>query len=190
MLVSELMMAIYIRKIIKSKWDWREPISSNVAANALGTDGVTNCCRTSSNTLSIWKVDSESLVSDDDKKVVATLVTNGGSLSSIDCIILSDEDFESCGLSLDQEDGDSLISDVKSKHYNIINLDMSSVSALGLIIKKKVAGVKNGEEVTQATQLKKIDLGSIKTYIRQFIPKDSDAGENLKLRSGFGKIYE
>ena len=184
------MMAIYIRKITKSKWDWKNPITPNAVADKLGTDGVTNCCKTSGNTLSIWKIDSESLVSDDDKKVVATLATNSGNLSPIDCIILSDEDFESCGLSLDQEDGDSFISDVKSKHYNIINLDMSSVSALGLIIKKKVSGVKDGEKVIQLTQLKKIDVGSIKSYIHQFIPRNTDAGEALVLKNGFSKVYD
>ncbi|HED6271761.1 TPA: hypothetical protein U2Q93_004646 [Enterobacter sichuanensis] len=183
-------MAIYIRKITKSKWDWMNPISHNVAPQDLGTDGVTNCCKTSGNTLSIWKIDSESLVSDDDKKVVATLVTNGGSLSSIDCIFLSDEDFNVCGLSVDQEDGDSLISDVKSRHYNIVNLNMSSVSALGLLIKKKVSGVKTGEEITQKTQLKKIDVGSIKSYIKQFIPQNTAEAETLKLKSGFSKIYD
>ncbi|EMJ0104201.1 hypothetical protein P9477_13965 [Enterobacter mori] len=183
-------MAIYIRKIIKSKWDWRNPISSDVAALALGTDGVTNCCKTSGNTLSIWKIDSDSLTSADDKKVVATLVTNGGSLSPIDCIILSDEDIQSCGLSVDQKDGDSLINDVKSKHYNIVNLDMSTVSALGLIIKKKVSGVKTGDEVTQVAQMKKIDLRSIKSCIHEFIPASSDAGKTLVLRSGFSKVYE
>lgn len=38
-------MAIYIRKVVKAKWDWRNPVGSNIAANALGTDGVTNCCK-------------------------------------------------------------------------------------------------------------------------------------------------
>ncbi|BBE76125.1 hypothetical protein PDTA9759_11510 [Phytobacter diazotrophicus] len=183
-------MAIYIRKVVKAKWDWRNPVGSNIAANALGTDGVTNCCKTSNNTLSIWKIDSELLASDDDKKIIATLATNGGSLSPIDYIILSDEELEFCGLSIDQEDGDSLISDVKSKHYNIINLDMGSVSALGLMIKKKVSGVKAGEKVTQPTQLKKIDVGSIKSYINQFIPKDTAAAETLKLKNGFKRIYD
>ncbi|HHR3292196.1 TPA: hypothetical protein ACS4NL_003905 [Klebsiella oxytoca] len=184
------MMAIYIRKVTKSKWDWQNPINCNVVANALGTDGVTNCCRTSGNTLSIWKIDSENLDSEDDKKIVAALVTNGGSLSPIDCVFLSDEDIEGCGLSVSQEDGNSLISDVKSKHYNIINLNMSSVSALGLIIKKKVSGVKSGEVITQLAQLKKIDLGSIKSYIRQYIPQETKEGIALKYKSGFSKVYD
>ncbi|EPU1397037.1 hypothetical protein ACVUPF_004167, partial [Klebsiella pneumoniae] len=85
---------------------------------------------------------------------------------------------------------DSLISDIKSKHYNIIDLNMSSVSALGLIIKKKVSGVKDGNIVTQANKLKKIDLGSIKTYIRQYIPQETTEGAALKLKSGFSKVYD
>ncbi|EIW8530637.1 hypothetical protein L1D04_03530 [Klebsiella pneumoniae] len=184
------MMTIYIRKVTKSKWDWRNPVNGNVAANALGTDGVTNCCRTSENTLSIWKVDSENLDSEDDKKVVASLVTNGGSLSSIDCIFLSDEDLEECGLSVSQKDGDSFISDIKSKHYNIIDLNMSSVSALGLIIKKKISGVQDGNVVTQTAKLKKIDLGSIRSYIRKYIPQETTEGATLKLKSGFSKVYD
>ena len=190
MLKSEFTMAIYIRKVTKSKWDWKNPVSHTVNASTLGTDGVTNCCKTSGNTLSIWKIDSETLASDNDKKIVATLATNGGSLSPIDCVIFSDDDIKSCGLAVDQKDGESLISDVKSMHYNIVGLDMNSVSALGLMINRKVSGVSNGNEIIQKTQLKKIDLGSIKSCINQFIPKTSEAGNALILKSGFSKVYE
>ncbi|MFW8079981.1 hypothetical protein ACOIFA_31130, partial [Klebsiella pneumoniae] len=82
------------------------------------------------------------------------------------------------------------ISDIKSKHYNIIDLNMSSVSALGLIIKKKISGVQDGNVVTQTAKLKKIDLGSIRSYIRKYIPQETTEGATLKLKSGFSKVYD
>ena len=36
MLKSEFTMAIYIRKVTKSKWDWKNPVSHTVNASTLG----------------------------------------------------------------------------------------------------------------------------------------------------------
>jgi len=183
-------MAIYIRKVMKGKWDWRNPVDSNLLAMELGTDGITNCCRTSSNTLSIWMVDSDQLITENDKKIVATLSTNGGGLSAIDCIFISDDDISQCGASVRQVDGDSLISDIVSLHYDICDLNVESLGKLGVLINKKISGETHLDEIISQPVIKRIDVGSIKSYISTFIPQASEQGKQLVLKSGFSKVYD
>lgn len=175
---------------MKGKWDWRNPVDSNLLESDLGTDGITNCCRTSSNTLSIWMVDSDKLSTENDKKIVATLATNGGSLSAIDCIFISDDDLAGCGVSIRQIDGDSLISDIISLHYDICNLNVMSLGKLGVLINKKISGEVNSGETVSQSVVKRIDVASIKSYISTFIPEASEQGRQLVLKSGFSKVYD
>lgn len=183
-------MAIYIRKVTKGKWDWRNPVDSNLLGSDLGTDGITNCCRTSSNTLSIWMVDSDQLSTDNDKKIVATLATNGGGLSAIDCIFISDDDLAGCGVNIRQVNGDSLISDIVSLHYDICDLNVLSLGNLGVLINKKISGEATSGDIVSQPVIKRIDVASIKSYISTFIPKASEQGKQLVLKSGFSKVYD
>lgn len=182
-------MAVYIRKVIKSKWDWRVPLDPNLPPGELGTDGITNCCRTHQNTLSIWKIDSDELSSDDDKKVIATLATNCASPSFVDYVIISDEELAECDVQVRQVDGDSIIPDIVSKHYDIFDLKANSLASLAKLINKKVSGVRNAAGQVVGAELQRIDLQTVRQCIVSSIPLGSDIYHQLMLKTEFAKVY-
>jgi len=182
-------MSLYIRKILMSKWKPKSPLPPNLNYLAIGTDGVTNCCKTDGNTISLWRVDSEELVSVNDKKVISTLATNGGSLSPIDCIFMTDEEIKELGLVIEQTEGFTLIPEIKGLHFDIRDLNLDSLSRLGYFINVKVAGVSANATVITKPKTKRIAINTIKDCVKEFIPKDSEQGQALLLKTGFSKVY-
>lgn len=183
-------MTLYIRKVLASKWLPKSPLAEGDDPLSMETDGITNCCKTSKNTISIWKVDSRELQSDNDKKVILTLSTNGGSLAPIDCVFIESDEIESLGLSVVKSEGDSLLDEIKNElHYDICNLNMSSLIKFGRFINVKVRGEKKASGDNIQAQTKKLGLNLIKECIAEYIPEHSDKGKELLLKKGFSKTY-
>ncbi|MCV5527097.1 hypothetical protein OFN18_34065, partial [Escherichia coli] len=61
----------YIRRINPLRWNGDLPKDGNYLS--LGTDGITNCCKTTDNELSIWLTDSKNPESENNKKVLAVI---------------------------------------------------------------------------------------------------------------------
>ncbi|HBR6350829.1 TPA: hypothetical protein MM056_000898 [Klebsiella pneumoniae] len=183
-------MAMYIRKVAKSKWNSSVKVANDALPLVQGTDGVTNCCKTYKNTISLWMIDGPDLSSENDKKIIAALGSNAGNLSFVDYVILTDEELETRKLSLENYPGDTFIDDIRDLHYNITNLDMTAISTLGLLIKRKVAGVldSSGETMEKPT-VSRIAENLVKSYIYKYIPKGSEAAAKLSLKPGFKDFY-
>lgn len=186
-------MSLYIRKVTKSKWNPSVKVQNDQLTLTQGTDGVTNCCRTARNTISIWKVDSIALTSESDKKIIATLGSGSNNLSFIDYVIITDEELENHELQLSEpgEGGNSFIQEVIPLHYNIKNLNVESIARFGLLIDKKVSGVETVQgELLSEPEVKRIAENMVKTYILQYIPKNSLNAGKLILKQGFKNFYD
>lgn len=183
-------MTLYIRKVMASKWKPKQPVNETDSLMVMETDGITNCCKTKDNTLSIWKVDSVHLESVNDRKVISTLSTNGGSLSPFDCIFIDGDDLTTLGLTVEKSEGESLLEDIKNElHYDICNLNIQDLITFGRYVNSKVRGVNKNSGVIVGPQAKKIPLNLIKSCIAEYMPEDSVIGKELLLKKGFSNTY-
>ena len=120
-------MAILVRKIIRGKWGEDAPISSDVPA-----DAITNCLKTTDNTLSVWKIESEVELND----AILALATglSQTSFSKIDYVLIDDCKMRDNGLSVVEHDGDTAFEAFIKKHKNITDLTYSKLGIMKTII--------------------------------------------------------
>lgn len=112
-------MAYYIRKFSRAKWSLLEPCDDNILEN-YRADTIANDIRTHGNTLSVWRVDTLSDEDIEPIKLVNSLL--GDNISSIQLLCIPEELLEN--FCIDQEDGDTIVEQYRSLHYNISNLSV------------------------------------------------------------------
>lgn len=171
-------MTYYIRKVTPSKWSGSTPKDRDYLK--LGTDGITNCCRTTANELSIWKTDSNDPLSDENKVLLAAIATGSDRPATMDFIFISDEDIQENGLSLKETKGKTPIESMQSLHRDIEDLDVEKLGKLGVLIHEKV---NNDEEIHRVSQ------STIKQYVRTIFPEGTDNANTLKNIDGWSRIY-
>ena len=114
-------MAYYVRKIARSKWCTLEQDAANTLSN-YKADTIANDLKTSSNTLSLWKV--ESLSIEDTEPIIVVNSLLGDTISKIDLLFIP----ESClaQFTLEQSDGNTVVSQCIDRHYNVVSLTVRS----------------------------------------------------------------
>lgn len=117
-----------VRKVTKAKWN--NQLENNDSLNLIiSADAITSCLRTTSNTLSIWKVENI-----DD--AILALASVNDNIVPIDYIVLDDEFFESLGIEIKNVVSESNpVKDLREKHFDAINLDYCSL----VLISEKIA---------------------------------------------------
>ncbi|MBM0283432.1 hypothetical protein [Pseudomonas chlororaphis] len=120
-----------IRKISLAKWK----NSLAVGPEYISADAVTGCLRTSENTLSVWKNESEV---EYDQSVLA-LLASLTSMETIDIVRLGVEELEQKNLELAETEGDTRAKGLENLHRDIINLDHAALKSVAEIVKAKVA---------------------------------------------------
>ncbi|CAH6248598.1 hypothetical protein V5043_23310 [Enterobacter kobei] len=171
-------MAYYIRKVTPTKWNGEKPDDGNYLK--LGTDGVTNCCRTTDNELSIWKTDSNDPQSDENKTLLAAIATGSDRPATMDFIFISDTELQENELSLKETPGKTPIESMRNLHRDIDHLDIDKLGKLGMLIHEKVNSDDDIHRVSQST---------IKQYVRSNFPDGSVDGEILKSIDGWSRLY-
>lgn len=171
-------MAYYIRKVTPAKWNGEIPDDGNYLK--LGTDGVTNCCRTTENELSIWKTESNDPQSDENKTLIAAIATGSDRPATMDFIFISDEELEKNNLSLKVKPGKIPIESMRNLHRDIENLDIDKLGRVGILIHRKV---------NSDAEIHRVSQSKIKQYVKSEFPDGSAESDILKSIDGWSKVY-
>ncbi len=127
------------RKISRAKW---EPIGY-LAENEIRADAISGgCLRTSGDTLSWWRCSGDE---DDVAEVALALATgpNKTNFDKIDVVVLPEEELAVAGLTTKPEAGDTLIKDLKSRHVNVVRLDVERLAMIARILALRIRTGKN-----------------------------------------------
>lgn len=110
------------RKISRAKW----VPCTYIPQDGIRADAITACLRTQQDTLSVWQCQS---LDNDIAEVVLALSTVMDRAETINIVLLDRENLNSDGLSLEEtpNNTDTKIEDLRSRHVDIINLDMSKL---------------------------------------------------------------
>ena len=158
-------MAVLVRKIQRAKWGEDIPIIPDAPA-----DAITNCLKTTGNTLSVWKIESEVELND----AIIALATGQSldSFSKIDYVIIDECKLENTGLSMVDYDGDTAFEEFVKKHKNIADLTYSKLGIVQNIIIECINSNKHKFITrTQIKQLVKSALESGKLQKDKLNPK-------------------
>lgn len=147
-------MAYYIRRVNCDYWE--DPLPEEGYLQ-MPVDGVTNCCRTTSNALSIWKTDSLDIHAEDNKKLLSAIALVYDRPIPLTFIFFSDEELHELGVTLDSTPGDTPVEDQKDKHRDISNLTLDTIGKLAWMIHGKVNNdesyhIVSSEEITTITK--------------------------------------
>lgn len=130
-------------------------------------DIITNCLKTSDETLSLWRIDDEA---DIDKAIIA-LSSNREKVSRLDYIIIKDEYIEKYKLELSKSNGKSPYTEFNDNHFDIINVKygvLGTVSEMIFEIINEDSGIVRIPEreikrkLNEAKELNILNLNSMK----------------------------
>lgn len=144
-------MSLLVRKIDKSKWLQNDIYNGE----DVSADAITNCMKTTNNTLSTWHIENDAHV---DEAVLAIL-SGHQHLETIDVVWLSQELLSELGISVKHTPGSTPIKTLVGRHIDIANLNYRSLGVLASCI---VTSFKE-ERVRRYTRvmLKKLLQGAI-----------------------------
>ncbi|APV14944.1 MULTISPECIES: hypothetical protein [Klebsiella pneumoniae complex] len=174
-------MVFYIRKVEKNKWDYLPPEDGDHLH--MGTDGVTNCCKTSNNTLSIWETPNNNPDSNENKKIIVAINTAGDRPSTTDFIFISDAEISQLGVSISHtpDSATTLIKSMKCKHYDIKDLNIDSLGKIGMLIHQKVNDDK---------QIYRKTVGEIKKETVSLFPDKTPEANDIKTKDNWAALYK
>jgi hypothetical protein len=134
-----------VRKINKAKWFNDGRVIEDPSADAM-----TNCLKTTQNTLSVWQINSEAEIED----AVLAIVSGQDHLETIDMVMLEDEYFIKCEIRTEETEGLTPVSDLRNKHRDLASLDFWT---LGMVAYHIIENIKKNklQRFTEA-KLKKI----------------------------------
>ncbi len=155
-------MPLLIRKINKAKW-YQIDIENDDDVSA---DAITNCLKTTKNTLSVWRIESE----DDLDQAVLALVANQDHLDTIDVVILEESSLINYKLNIVASPGDTPVESLIDAHRDIANLTFTN---LGLVKNHIVERIRK-------QKLKRYTIGSLKKLLESAIANGLLAKEDLK----------
>lgn len=129
-------MTYFVRKFARAKW--ADAIENNLDLEDICADAYTSCLRTSSNTLSIWKIDCDindkAKLKSELEQIVLAIVTSLDKIDRFQLIFFSENDLSS--LERKYEDGNTPIQSLVSKHENLVNLTFSKLKIVADIYKR------------------------------------------------------
>lgn len=108
----------YLRKITKSKWPKKENLNQDEIWKHVNADAVTICLKTTKNTLSLWKIESEENI----EKGMLAMISNMERPDTVDFIIIKEEIFNKYSFSYNDKEGITPYKEFVNKHRNITNL--------------------------------------------------------------------
>jgi len=107
-------MQLLVRKINRSKWN-----NADNDVFKLASDAITSCLRTTRNTLSVWRIETENDLDD----AVLAIASNFQKLETIDVVTLDGEYLVKVNVEHEQTDGITPVSDLVHNHFDLKNLN-------------------------------------------------------------------
>ena len=140
-------MSILVRKISRGKWptEIREK-------NEFDGDTISDL-RTTSNTLSLWRIKSE----EDMESAFLALSASSKSetIEKIDVVWISEETLRKNGLTLVDDMGDTVVDDLANTHCDVANVTYKTLGDLAVIIAEEVINNNHCKRLT-ASKVKRI----------------------------------
>ena len=156
-------MSLLVRKINIAKWHQVDLSSTN----DVSADAITNCMKTTKNTLSVWQIQSEQ---DLDKAVLA-LVANQDHLDKIDVVILEESTLLNYNLNILATPGDTPIPSLANTHRDIADLNYSKIGD----------GKNHIVDKIRAKSHKRYTVGNLKKLLKDAIEMGVLEKEDLKV---------
>jgi hypothetical protein len=147
-----------IRKINEAKWFQIEIMEDN----DVSADAITNCLKTTKNTLSVWHIENNN----DINKAVLAIASSLEHIETIDIVVLTTESLREYDISIIASSGNTPIESLKEIHRDLSELTFSK---LGHIKEHIVERIRN-DNLKRYTKgkLKKILLEAIDKGILEF----------------------
>lgn len=157
MILKRKYMPFLVRKINKAKWFQLDIHQSN----EVSADAITNCLKTTKNTLSVWHIESE----DDLDNAVLAIVANQEHLDTIDIVILDESSLTDYNLNIVASPGETPVTSLINAHRDIAELTFTK---LGHVKEHIVERIRNNKlKRYTVASLKKILLDAIENGIVQ-----------------------
>lgn len=153
-------MQLLVRKINRSKWNNADDNVFN-----LSSDAITSCLRTSRNTLSVWKIESE----DELDEAALALASNFQKLEAVDTVILDGDYLERVTIEQEQTDGITPITDLVENHFDLKNLDYYKI---GLVAEHIVQRIK-------INKVKRYTIIELKSILKKAVEQERLKIEDL-----------
>lgn len=140
-----------IRKINKSKW-----FQINIIEDSdVSADAITNCLKTTRNTLSVWAIENE----EDLNNAVLAIVSNQDHIETIDIVILNNSTLQDQDITIIASSGNTPIESLRDIHRDLIDLTFSKLG----IIKEHIV------ERIRSKKLKRFTKGQLKKLLNDAI---------------------
>jgi hypothetical protein len=144
-------MPLLVRKIEKAKWQQNDILNGE----EVSADAITNCTRTTRNSLSLWFIQDESYLDD----AVLALASQFQHLDSIDIVMLDESSLKVNGLNVKNSQMDLPVKRLNDSHYDVVELNYSSLGRFANFIVNEFK-LQKVKRYTKA-QIKKILQDSI-----------------------------
>ena len=164
-----------VRKIDHGKWMQRRILEGETPS----ADAITNCLKTTNNTLSLWAIDDDSEM---DEAVLA-IGSQFNDLDAIDIVTIDTSSITRRGLSTNQCPGLTPYKRFEDRHLDVVGLDYAS---LGLMADVIIDSLRQGslkrimrEElkaiISKGVEEGKIEWADLKKKVQKIIPQRSPA---------------
>lgn len=167
------------RKISRAKWEHRDYL----AETEIRADAISGYLRTTDDTLSWWRC------TDDEKEVadVALALAVGPRIEKfekIDVVVLPEAILTEAGLASVSTEGETPVKDLRSRHVNLVNLDVERLAKVARILGPRI---RSGDKVFPFTKArlmtlvavaihdKRLDANDLNEKLREKLAKPSDA---------------
>lgn len=125
-------MSLLVRKVNKAKW-MQTDLTKN---NDVSADAITNCLKTSMNTLSTWEINSQ----DEIDEAVLAIVSSHDHLETIDVVPLEYEHLKSSGVDSEKTEGSTPVIELREKHRDLSNLSYTKLGIIAYHIVDQIRG--------------------------------------------------
>ncbi len=116
-------MPLLVRKITRSKWE----DSSTIRLEDVQADSITNCMKTTRNTLSTWQIANEEEL----PEAILAIVAGQQHLETIDIVCLDRASLENKSIALVETEGSTPIKELRKLHVDIHDLTCSTLGVVG-----------------------------------------------------------
>lgn len=155
-------MPLLVRKIDKGKW-----LQNDIAnGEDVSADAITNCLKTSGNTLSTWRIGNETQIDD----AVLAIVSAHQHLDTIDVVLIKQDQLAEYDIILQDTPGLTPVVDLVENHVDIAKLTYKTLGAVAHCIVESFC----------KKNVKRYTRGSLKKLLREAIKSGRLYAENLE----------
>lgn len=155
-------MSFLIRKINRAKWFQVDVLNDD----DVSADAITNCLKTTKNTLSVWHITTE----DEIENAILALVSRQDHLETIDVIMLKESSINNYNIKIDATPGDTPIESLVQSHRDLADLTFSKIEYLKNHIVDRI----------RKDKLLRFTVGSLKKLLKTAIEDDKLMIEDLR----------